>query len=141
MKSRMRNLLKSRRGQFFILSTFTIVSILYIVSRWVEPFTIVDTSSAALQDAPFIFNNIVEKLILTINSSKSCDDLTNNLDEYINFVNKFALEKSYVININCQILSCPVLPPSASVSCPSIYFRSPTVYINRTIPTFVKQFP
>jgi len=104
--SSLRNKSKMRKAQFFILSAFTIVSIMYIISRWMEPLNIVDTSSAALIDEPFIFNNIVEKVRLIVNTSKSCDDLRLNLDEYKNFVESFLYEKSMIIFQYQEVSPC-----------------------------------
>jgi cytochrome c biogenesis protein CcdA len=86
---------RKRKAQFFILTAFAIVSILYLVSRWVEPYTIIDTSSVALHDEPFVFNDLKEKAAATIQSSKACDDLLYNLDEFKLFSEKFATGKGY----------------------------------------------
>lgn len=84
---------KKRKAQFFVLSTFAIVSILYFVSRWVEPYTIIDTSSVARHEEPFIFNNIKEKLIYTVNSSKTIDELEYNLQEFKEFAETHAIKR------------------------------------------------
>ncbi|MBS3055745.1 MAG: hypothetical protein J4452_04640 [Candidatus Aenigmarchaeota archaeon] len=108
MKSRMRSLLKSRKAQFYILSGFVIVGILYSVGRWIEPPTIIDTSSVALLEDPFIFNNIKEKAIQVVKISKSCEELNYNLDEYSKFVRdyvaakKIALTFSYTVLLPCN---------------------------------------
>jgi hypothetical protein len=109
----MRNLLKlntkRRKAQFFVLTAFTIVGILYLISSWIQPFTIVDTSAVILLEEPFIFNNLKEKTITTVNISKTCDDLFYNLDEYSNFIQSFASGKNlqlvfYYDTPNCQSL-------------------------------------
>ena len=116
MAYRMRSLLKlntrKRKAQFFVLSAFAIVSLLYIISSWIQPFTIIDTSAIILMKEPFIFNNLKEKAISTVNISKSCDDITYNLDEYQNFVQSFATGQNLNLTYNYSISPCLVgLPP------------------------------
>jgi hypothetical protein len=114
MTFRMRNLLKlntkRRKAQFFVLSVFTIVGILYLISSWIQPFTIIDTSAAILNEEPFVFNNFKEKAITTVNNSKNCEDLFYNLDEYSNFIQNFASGKNlklvfYYAIPDCQSIS------------------------------------
>lgn len=104
MKSRMRSLLKSKKAQFYVLSGFVIVGILYTIGRWIEPPTIVDTSSVALLEDPFIFNNIKEKAIEVVKISKTCEELNYNLDEYRNFVRNYVGAKKISLTFNYNII-------------------------------------
>ena len=97
----------SRKAQFFILSAFTIISILYFLSKWIAPTTIIDTSSIAAMDEPFIFNNIREKTFLVVNGSKNCDDLQYNLDEFRHYAENFVIEKNYIIKVPTKKESAP----------------------------------
>ncbi|MEM5773320.1 MAG: hypothetical protein QXL86_03835, partial [Candidatus Aenigmatarchaeota archaeon] len=90
----MHNLLSSKKAQFFILSAVAIVTTIFLVSQWVEPYTIVDTSSILMKEEFFIFNNIVEKANETVGLSKDCEELNFNLEEYKIFVEKFASSKA-----------------------------------------------
>jgi hypothetical protein len=85
---------KRSKAQFFILSAIVIVGIVYFVSKWSEPYTILDTSSAATAEELFIFNNIKSKIIETARISKSCEELSYNLDEYESFVGDYLLSKN-----------------------------------------------
>jgi hypothetical protein len=76
------------------------------MSRWIEPYTIADTSSIVIRDEPFIFNNIRTKAEQTINISKSCDDLTYNIIEYRNFVEKYVLSKGYDLEFVVYVSPC-----------------------------------
>lgn len=107
MASRTRSLLRSKKAQFFVLSAFVIVTIIFFMSQWIEPYTIIDTSSVALMDEMFIFNNIKEKAIYTIRQSKDCDELNYNLAEYRYFVEEHILKKGYNLNMNYTIAPCP----------------------------------
>jgi len=103
MAFRMRNLSSSRKAQFFVLSAFAIVSVLYFVSKWMEPYTIIDTSAVALREEPFIFNNVKEKAVEIVKNSKDCEDLAYNLDEYKNFVKDFSSIKNLDLNFSYTI--------------------------------------
>lgn len=110
MVSRTRNLsnykkfFKSKKAQFYVLTAFAIVSILYLVSTWIEPYTIIDTSSVALMEESFIFNNIVEKTQETIKISKNPDDLKFNIQEYKQFVQDYGLRKNLKITFDISNL-------------------------------------
>lgn len=130
----MRSLLKlntrKRKAQFFILSAFAIVSILYIMSSWVQPFTIIDTSNIVLLQEPFIFNNIKEKAIETVKLSKSCDDLRYNLDEYSNFVNQYSSSKNLNLNFSYSINPCFDLPQTPVVVESMIRIKSSNLFLS-----------
>ena len=106
----MRNLSRFK-AQFFILSAFAIISILYLFSRWIEPSTIIDTSQVALREEAFIFNNIKEKAVFAVNGSKSCEDLTYNLEEYKYFVENYVFSKGYGLKFDLSVSPCYDEPP------------------------------
>jgi len=95
----MPSLSRSRKAQFFVLSAFAIVTIIYFVSKWMEPYTIIDTSSVVMVEEPFIFNNIAEKAAEVVKQSKNCDDLKYNLEEYKVFVEKYGISKNFDISL------------------------------------------
>jgi hypothetical protein len=118
--------LKSRKAQFFILSAFAIVSIVYFMARWLEPFTIIDVSQIPLQEEVFFFNNIKEKsFYFAKEGTKSCDDLKYNIEEYKHFVEAYALEKGYKLNFNYSLSPCydepPLFPVVAEIT---LYLKS-----------------
>lgn len=82
-----------RKAQFFILTGFVIVSVFYLVSKWLEPYTIIDTSAVAMTEEPFIFNNIKQEALDIIQESKNCEDLQNSLGEYKHYVEYYAFKK------------------------------------------------
>jgi uncharacterized protein YpmS len=123
----MRNLLSYRKAQFFILSAFAIATILYFVSKWIQPAAIIDTSKVALIEEPFIFNNIKEKAIETIKSSKNCEELKYNLEEYKIFVTRFALERNFKLEFNYSDFFCAanlVIPLTIKLSSPEVEINS-----------------
>ena len=81
----------SRKAQFILLSAFAIVTILFTVSRWIEPYTITETSSIPIREEFFIFNNIKEKAAEVVMKSKDCEDLIFNLQEYEDYVERLSL--------------------------------------------------
>jgi len=126
----MPSFLKSKKAQFFVLSAFAIVSIIYFVSKWMEPYTIIDTSYAASIEEPFIFNNIVEKTNETIYISKNSDDLQYNIQEYKNFVEGYASSKNLQIIFDTSKLSIGSPVTRGSIF---IQISSPRMVINKTL--------
>lgn len=111
----MHNLLKYRKGQFFILSIVSLSIILYAISKVILPTIIIDTSSVALREDFFIFNNIVEKSLQTLSMAKSCEDLEYNLGELKELVIK-SYSPKFRIDYNYKISSCNDSTKSANVS-------------------------
>lgn len=129
MVYRTHSLLKSRKAQFFVLSAFTIVTILYLISGWVEPYTIIDTSSVVLMEETFVFNNIVEKANETIHISKTPEDLRYNIQEYKNFAEEYALGKNFKLTFDTSQLIIGN-PATGSIF---IQMSSPRMMMNRTL--------
>jgi hypothetical protein len=111
----MHNLLKSRKAQFYILSVVGLVTILYAIGKSLTASSIIDTSELALRNDFFVFNNIVEKTLATLNASKSCEDLNFNLQEFKSFaIKEFA--PTFRIEYNYMIISCNEASKTATVS-------------------------
>jgi hypothetical protein len=87
---------KFTKAQFFLLTGFTIISIFYLVSRWMEPYTIIDISRVAMNNEPSIFSNIKQESLDVVASSKSCFDLVNNLEEFETYIEDYAFKKLIV---------------------------------------------
>lgn len=95
-----------RKGQFFILSAIAIATILFFVSRWLQPLEYIDTSSIVSQEEFFVFDNIREKSSAVVANSESCDDLAYNVQEYKSFVENSARSGSYVVAFDYRITPC-----------------------------------
>ncbi|HKZ45613.1 MAG TPA: hypothetical protein VJ343_02815 [archaeon] len=120
---------KYRKAQFFIISAFTIVSILYFISRWMEPYTVIDTSSIASMEEPFIFNNLMDKTHEVIQNSKDVYDLKYNLQEFESFVKDYGITKN--LNIKFQMPNMTKMVQMAERRIPAeVYYC-----INMTSPT------
>ena len=121
MKFRMPNLSKSSRhkAQFFVLSAVAIVTILFFVSRLLEPLAITDTSQAALGQEIFVFNDVREKAFETVKSTTtSCQDVLFNLQEFKSTVENYALEQGYFLNFsapNIPVICDPMITPSMMI--------------------------
>ncbi len=85
--------IRSRKAQFLIITALVIVNIFYLVSRWTRPYTIPDTSEIVLMEEPFIMNNLREEALEIVNTSSSCENLVDNLDEYKIYVEDYAFKK------------------------------------------------
>jgi hypothetical protein len=115
-KHKVRKIGKMKKAQFFILSVFIITGVMFLISKWMQPLNIIDTSSVVLHEEPFIFNNIIEKAEETIKTTKNCEDLPFNLEEYKNFVEGFVLEKGFLINFTYNINDCSSVELNVSLS-------------------------
>lgn len=94
--SKPRNILSSRKAQFMIITAFVMISVFYLISKWIEPYNILDAAEVVLIEEPFVFNNIKEKALDLVDTSKSCDELVYNLEEYKTFVEDYAFRKLIV---------------------------------------------
>ncbi len=134
----MLNSSKFRKAQFFIISAVVIIMFAFLISRMTEPASIPDTSSVAIMEEPFIFNNIVEKARETVEKAKSCEDLKFNLEEYKLFVEDFVQIKGYSLLLNYTIdySNCPFM---ASVNFNYIILQSPKITLTKSF-TYDKLF-
>ena len=103
MASRTRNLLSSKKAQFFVLSALIIVSILLLVSRWLEPLSIIDTSSVVLAEESFVFNNVKEKAVSTVQLSNGCEELRYNLDEFNSVLSETFTRKNFKLSLAYEV--------------------------------------
>ena len=111
----MRNLLRSRKAQFYIISVVGIVTILYAMGKSLTSSMIIDTSEIAMRNDYFFFNNMVEKTLETLNASKSCEDLRFNLEEFKNIATR-AFAPNFRVEYNYRIISCNETLRTAMVS-------------------------
>jgi len=96
--------LSSEKAQFFILTTVVIVGVFYTLSKYINPYAFIDTSKAAFGSETFFFDNVKEKAIKTVEISPQDEgNLTANLHEYKQFVEKMASEKGYSLNFDYEI--------------------------------------
>ena len=77
----MRSTLKSKKGQFFILSTISLIIILSAMTRILSFSNIPSTYESLFRNEFLTFNNIVSKSIKTVDISRDCEDLNFNLEE------------------------------------------------------------
>lgn len=99
----------SKKAQFFILTTVVIVGVFYTLSKYINPYAFIDTSSAASGSETFFFDNIKEKAIKTVKISLPDDgNLTANLNSYKIFVEKMASDDGYSLNFNYNVSTSKV---------------------------------
>lgn len=107
MASRTRSSSRSRpasKAQFFILSAFVIIGIMFVLSQFVRPSEIFDTSKTVLMDEVYIFNNIKEKSVEVVKISGSCNNLRLNIDEYKSFIKDFLVQRNAFLNYSYEII-------------------------------------
>jgi hypothetical protein len=119
MASRTRSSSRSsgHKAQFFVLSAFVIIVILFVVSQFIQPAGILDSSSAVLIDEGFVYNNIRDKSIEVVKQTETCAELPLNLQEYKDFVQRFIAQRNVKVVYNFQVSQ----PCSESVMSTSFY--------------------
>jgi len=96
--------LSSKKAQFFILTTVVIVGVFYTLSKYINPYSFVDTSQAMIGGEESFFDNVKEKAIKTVNiSSTDTNTLKSNLGTYRNFVEQMASDKGYDLSFNYTV--------------------------------------
>lgn len=76
-----------------MLTGFVIIAIFYAVSKWIEPYTILDTSQAARAEELFVFSNIKQEALDIVAEAKSCEDMVNNIEEFKYYIEGYAFKK------------------------------------------------
>lgn len=97
----------NRKGQFFILTAVVIVGVFYILSKYINPYSFIDTSEQADSGEVFFFNNIMEKTNKTVQISNP-DALGMNLASFRTFAQQVATGKGYKLTYNYNISSSKV---------------------------------
>jgi len=100
------SVLKSKKAQFMVITAFVIVSIFYLVSKWMEPYTIPDTSEIVLDEGPFIMDNLKSEALNIVDESDTCEELEDNLAEFEDYIEDYAFKKliiyfDYTIETPC----------------------------------------
>jgi hypothetical protein len=95
------------------------VAIMFIVSSFIQPSGVFDTSSAVLMDEVYTFNNIKEKAASVVKLSDSCTDLDGNIDEYRQFVQTFVGQRNARLVFDYTV----VQPCSNSVMATDFYIK------------------
>ncbi len=88
--------LSNRKAQFFILTSVVIIGLFYSLSRYINPFSFIDTSKGIRGDETFFFDNVKEKTVKTVQIS-SPDELENNMKKFREFTQNVAAENGYVL--------------------------------------------
>lgn len=96
--------LSGKKAQFFILTTVVIVGVFYALSKYLTPYSFIDTSRGVEGGEVFFFNNLKEKTIKTVEISDPAE-LNNNLEEYRQFVEDMAGDKGYDMSFNYTVKS------------------------------------
>ncbi|MFH8092486.1 MAG: hypothetical protein QXM38_00915 [Candidatus Aenigmatarchaeota archaeon] len=91
----------SNKAQFFILMAVILAGLFYILGKYINPYSFVDTSKYASLPEIFFFNNVRENAIKTvkITQQNNPNDLIRNLYEFKNYTEKVARENGYIIFI------------------------------------------
>jgi len=89
----------SNKAQFFILTAVIIVGVFYTLSKYINPYSFIDTSNTAVSNEIFFFNNVKDKAEKTVKISPQ-DQLENNLLTYKKYVEKLANDNGYILRFD-----------------------------------------
>ncbi|MEM5776839.1 MAG: hypothetical protein QXJ06_00125 [Candidatus Aenigmatarchaeota archaeon] len=89
----------SNKAQFFVLTAVVFAGFFYMLSKYITPYSFVDTSKYANSPEIFLFNNIKAKAIKTVRLTQqnNPNDLVNNLIIYRNYAEKIARDNGYIL--------------------------------------------
>ncbi len=92
----------NKKAQFFILTSVVIIGIFYGLSRYVNPYSFVDTSTAGQGSEIFFFENVRDKTIKTVEISSPLQ-LSDNVNTFRNYVQTLAIDKGYILVYNYNL--------------------------------------
>jgi hypothetical protein len=89
----------SNKAQFFVLTAVVFAGFFYTLSKYLTPYSFVDTSKYANSPEIFLFNNIKEKAIKTvrITQQNNPDKLVENLIAFRNYAQEVARDNGYIL--------------------------------------------
>ncbi|MEM5777123.1 MAG: hypothetical protein QXJ06_01605 [Candidatus Aenigmatarchaeota archaeon] len=89
----------SNKAQFFILTAVVFAGFFYMLSKYITPYSFIDTSKYVSSQEIFLFNNIKEKAIKTvkITQQNNPDGLVDNLITYREYAQKIARDNGYIL--------------------------------------------
>ena len=94
----------SNKAQFFILTTVMVVGVFFTLSKYVNEYSFIDTSESVEGAEVFMFENIKEKAIETIQIS-NVTNVDARLSSYESFVEKMVADKGYTLEFEYRINS------------------------------------
>ena len=101
---------------------------MYTISSWILSTKILRASELILMDEFFIFDNIKEKSIKTVEIS-NCSELKWNLEEFKKFVSTFGKRNNMQIIFKYNIVTCT---PTSKVVNMELHLLSGNIYMNAT---------
>lgn len=92
----------SNKAQFFILSSVMIVGVFFTLSKYINQYSFIDTSEAAEGAEIFMFDNIKDKAIKTVQIS-NLGNIQGRLETYKSFSEKIVADRGYTLVFNYTI--------------------------------------
>jgi len=89
----------SNKAQFFVLTAVVFAGFFYTISKYLTPYSFIDTSKYANSEEIFLFNNIKEKAIKTVKITQKNDpnNLVSNLITFRNYAQSVARDNGYIL--------------------------------------------
>jgi hypothetical protein len=92
----------SSKGQFYVLTAVVVVGFFLLLSRYIGPYSFIDSSRSVTDDEIFFFNNVKDKAEETVSLSNSTT-LLPNLQNFTAIAKSEAARKGYIFVIGYDI--------------------------------------
>ena len=96
----------SNKAQFFILTAVMVVGVFFTLSKYVNQYSFIDSSKAADGAEIFMFENIKEKAVKTVEISNRTN-VDSRLTTYKTFVEEMAAERGYALTLEYRFDTMP----------------------------------
>ena len=94
----------SNKGQFYVLTSVVIVGFFFLLSKYVNPYSFIDSSKSITDDEIFFFNNVRDKAEKAVMVSGLDDSTLNrNLNNFGTLAKDTAGEKGYIFLVRHRI--------------------------------------
>jgi hypothetical protein len=114
----MRSALKSRKGQWMLISAVIVIGTFLSISLVFRDFFVIDASEVTRDSSQFYFNDLNTQFdnITARNVSESaCVNLTNTLDRFIAFSKNKLAQSGFFVHFTYVINSCTDDPPVRNI--------------------------
>ncbi|OGI15922.1 hypothetical protein A3K63_01025 [Candidatus Micrarchaeota archaeon RBG_16_49_10] len=90
------------KGQFYLLTAVVIVGFFFLMSKYINPYSFIDSSQAVIDDEIFFFNNLRNQAERVVKLSNDTT-LAPNLESFSDIADEVAQEKHYIFSMNYTV--------------------------------------
>jgi hypothetical protein len=94
----------SKKAQFFILTAVIVIGVFFTLSKYINQYSLIDTSQAAQGSEFLMIDNIKDKALKTVHIS-NMTNIYERVPEYRDFVQEVVAERGYILDFGYNINS------------------------------------